>query len=97
PEGGNITITCVMNQNKVRVDFTDTGYGIPEEAQKSLFKEFFRVQTQATRNIEGTGLGLSLVKAVIEEHGGRIWVKSKVEEGSTFSVELPIIYQESPR
>ncbi len=97
PEGGNITVTCTMNQNKVRVDFTDTGYGIPEEAQQNLFKEFFRVRTEATRNIEGTGLGLSLVKSVIEAHGGRIWVKSQLGAGSTFSVELPIIYQESPR
>lgn len=97
PDGGNITVTCTMNQNKVRVDFTDTGYGIPEEAQQNLFKEFFRVRTEATRNIEGTGLGLSLVKSVIEAHGGRIWVKSKPGAGSTFSVELPIIFQDSPR
>lgn len=88
-EGGTITVQCTMNQNKVRIDFSDTGYGIPKDAMDNLFKEFFRVRTPETRNIEGTGLGLSLVKAVIEAHGGRIWVKSLLGSGSTFSVELP--------
>lgn len=74
----------------LRVVIEDNGYGIPREAQDKLFTQFYRVRTAQTKHIRGTGLGLSLVKAIIDEHEGRIWVESAEGQGSTFFVELPI-------
>lgn len=74
----------------VWVQIQDTGYGIPKAAQAKLFTEFYRVKTEQTAKIEGSGLGLSLVKAVVEAHKGRVWVESEEGKGSTFFVELPI-------
>jgi len=90
PQGGEITLRLAQQDGKVRIEVADTGYGMPEEAQAKLFTEFYRVRTVATQDIPGTGLGLSLVKSVIEAHGGRIWVESKLDVGSTFFVELPL-------
>jgi signal transduction histidine kinase len=90
PEGGQITIRLEQQPHVARISVADTGYGIPEEAQPHLFREFYRAQTPDTIEIEGTGLGLSLVKAVIETHRGRVWFESAEGIGSTFYVELPI-------
>jgi two-component system, OmpR family, phosphate regulon sensor histidine kinase PhoR len=60
------------------------------DMQQNLFKEFYRVRTDATANIPGTGLGLSLVKSVIDSHGGSIGVNSEESKGSTFFFELPV-------
>lgn len=90
PDGGNITVSVQTSEYQVRVSIKDTGYGIPAEAIPQLFKEFFRVRSADTRHIDGTGLGLNLVKLIIEAHQGRVWVESEVKVGSTFYVELPI-------
>ena len=74
----------------LRLEVQDTGYGIPEESQAKLFSEFYRVRTADTESIPGTGLGLSLVKSVVEGIHGRVWVQSKQGLGSTFFVELPV-------
>ncbi len=68
----------------------DTGPGIPLPEQARLFEPFYRVDTEHTRRISGTGLGLAIVRAVIERHGGRLWVSSEPGHGSTFGVALPI-------
>jgi signal transduction histidine kinase len=93
PENGHITLNITLDEpaKKILIAVTDTGYGISEEAQKGLFKEFYRVRTSETANISGTGLGLSLVKSVVTAHDGRVWLDSKPKQGSTFFVELPII------
>ncbi|MDD5116178.1 MAG: ATP-binding protein [Candidatus Omnitrophica bacterium] len=88
PENGKINITAHRSGRVIQVDITDTGFGIPEDAQGKLFQEFFRVENAINQEVKGTGLGLALVKHIIEAHQGRIWVKSKLSEGSTFSFTL---------
>ena len=91
PEEGQIQVRVVQPEPKsVQLEIEDNGYGIPKEAQEKLFREFYRVKTEPTRNISGTGLGLSLVKSVVEAHDGEVWVKSIEGEGSTFYIKLPI-------
>ena len=90
PNDGEITLQLAQHDESILLEVTDTGYGMPEEAQAKLFTEFYRVRTEATQDIPGTGLGLSLVKSVVEAHGGRIWVDSELDVGSTFHVELPL-------
>lgn len=90
PEGGQVRVRVFSQGAYLRFEVQDNGYGIPLEAQKQLFTEFYRVKTRETANITGTGLGLSLVKAVIEQHNGRIGVLSQAGQGSTFWVELKI-------
>jgi len=87
---GKITVTVSSTGNEVQVDVADTGCGIPESAVGRIFEEFYRVDSAMNQDIKGTGLGLSLVKNIIEAHKGRIWVKSKVGEGSTFNFTLPV-------
>jgi len=89
PAQGRITITSRKIDKMIRVDVSDTGCGIPEEAQEAIFEEFFRVDNAINQEVKGTGLGLSLVKHIVEAHGGKIWVKSKPGAGTTFSFTLP--------
>ncbi|MBL8166228.1 MAG: CHASE2 domain-containing protein, partial [Anaerolineae bacterium] len=92
PEKGTISIRLRrMADNRIRLEVADTGYGIPVSAQEKIFTEFYRVRTSATAHIGGTGLGLSLVKAVVEDHNGRIYFESDEGIGTTFFVELPTI------
>lgn len=88
PEKGKISINAHRSGRVIQVDITDTGFGIPEDAQEKIFEEFFRVENTINQEVKGTGLGLTLVKHIIEAHQGRIWVKSKISEGSTFSFTL---------
>jgi len=88
PENGKISINAHRSGRVIQINVTDTGFGIPEDAQEKLFEEFFRVENTINQEVKGTGLGLSLVKHIIEAHQGRIWVKSKLSEGSTFSFTL---------
>ena len=90
PEKGKISVLSRLNDGQVQVDISDTGCGIPEEAQKAIFEEFYRVDNPINQTVRGTGLGLSLVKHIVEAHGGSIWVKSEPGEGSTFSFTLPV-------
>ncbi len=91
PDKGEIIVRLLKtNNHQVRLEVEDTGYGIPEESQPKLFTEFYRVKTAETEGISGTGLGLSLVKSIIEAHHGRVWFRSQQGVGSTFFVELPI-------
>ncbi|MBC7811808.1 MAG: PAS domain-containing sensor histidine kinase [Burkholderiales bacterium] len=89
-EGGSINLRVSQVKNRARLEIEDNGYGIPESAQGRLFQEFYRVRTPSTAHIGGIGLGLSLVKSVVEAHQGRVWVMSEENAGSTFIMELPI-------
>lgn len=73
------------------VQVSDNGLGIPAEEKSRVFDKFYRVKSQDVAGIDGTGLGLAIVKAIIERHGGRVWVDSKRGEGSTFSFVLPVM------
>jgi signal transduction histidine kinase len=89
PRQGRITITSAVKNDQIQVDVNDTGCGIPEEAQHSIFEEFYRVDNAINQEVKGTCLGLTLVKRIIEAHSGKIWVTSKVGQGATFSFLLP--------
>jgi len=88
PQNGKIDINANCANKIVQINVKDTGFGIPLDAQESIFEEFFRVDNTINQEVKGTGLGLTLVKHIIEAHQGKIWVKSKVGEGSTFSFTL---------
>lgn len=88
PEGGTIHVSLYEEAGDVIFKVEDNGYGIPEERQTNLFSPFFRSRTQETVNIEGTGLGLHLVKNIIERHNGEIVFHSVYHEGSTFGFRL---------
>jgi signal transduction histidine kinase len=88
PENGKISINASRTNKTIQINIKDTGFGIPEDAQESIFEEFFRVDNTINQEVKGTGLGLTLVKRIIEAHQGKIWVKSKLGEGSTFSFTL---------
>ncbi len=90
PQNGKITIRAEKRANAIQVDILDTGIGIPAEALNLIFDEFYRVDNSINQQVKGTGLGLSLVKYIIEAHKGKIWVESRVGEGSTFSFTLQI-------
>jgi signal transduction histidine kinase len=88
-EGGRIEVRAVPVDGSVEVTVSDTGVGIAPEDQQAIFEEFRQVGT-AAKKVEGTGLGLALSRKFIELHGGRIWVKSQVGAGSTFTFTLPV-------
>ena len=89
PEGGRIEVRAVPVNGTVEVSVSDTGVGIAPEDQEAVFEEFRQVGT-AAKKVEGTGLGLALSRKFIKLHGGRIWVKSDVGVGSTFTFKLPL-------
>ena len=88
-DGGWIEVSAQASADGVSIEVADGGYGIPEAQQAGLFKEFYRVRTRETARVTGTGLGLSIVKRLVEAHRGRVWVRSKHGEGSTFGFWLP--------
>jgi signal transduction histidine kinase len=89
PGGGRVSVHLSPRDGLVRFEISDTGIGIPEDERERLFERFFRSQTALERQIQGTGLGLYISKAIVEAHGGRIGVQSEPGEGTTFVVELP--------
>ena len=93
PEGGLIEVGAVPKDGSVEVSVSDTGVGIAPEDQEAVFEEFRQVGT-AEKKAEGTGLGLTLCRKFIELHGGRIWVKSHVGVGSTFTFAIPVRHGE---
>jgi signal transduction histidine kinase len=89
PLKGKISVQAQKSDKTVQVDCIDTGCGIPEDSIEKIFEEFYRVDNPINQEAKGTGLGLSLVKHIIEAHQGKIWVTSKLNQGSTFSFTLP--------
>lgn len=91
PSGGTIQVRLFLQPeaNQVVFEVQDTGPGIPEEHQHHLFQPFYRVESSVTEGIKGTGLGLHLVKRIVERHQGQIVFQSVEGEGSTFGFSLP--------
>ncbi len=88
PSGG-VSIGLTGNKDVVQFYIKDTGSGIPPEDARHLFQKFYRVDNSATRTIGGTGLGLFICRKIVELYDGKIWIESKVGDGSTFFVNLP--------
>jgi signal transduction histidine kinase len=82
----NIQTTYGLRDDKLEIDFKDSGIGIPEENISKLFEPFFTTKKKG----KGVGLGLSVAYGIIQEHGGSIYVKSKVGEGTTFHLKFPL-------
>jgi signal transduction histidine kinase len=96
PEGGNINVKLWTEKALLKFEVQDTGYGISKERQARLFQRFYRAREATTDHIPGTGLGLSLVKTVVERHGGQVWVESELGVGSKFGFWLPLSPPEEP-
>lgn len=90
PDGGVVTVGASVHEAEVVVTVSDTGIGIPPEAMPRLFERFYRAATGDGRRVGGTGLGLALVKEIVERHGGRVGVDSTPGRGSTFTFTLPL-------
>ncbi len=90
PGGGLIRVGGWVEEDQVGIFVSDEGIGIPASEQERIFERFARVDNSLTRQMPGAGLGLFLVKAVVEAHGGRVWVDSRPGHGSTFNFTLPI-------
>jgi signal transduction histidine kinase len=90
PEGGRVGVTATAADGGVAISVSDTGTGIAPKDQAAIFEEFRQVGRDDARKQEGTGLGLTLAKKLVELHGGRIWVRSEVGQGSTFTFTLPV-------
>jgi len=93
PEG-TVVVEGTCSDGNLRVDVRDTGMGIPEAEIPFIFEDFFRVKSSKTAEISGTGLGLSIVKKIVEGHHGSVDVESTVDEGTSFSVFLPLVRPE---
>ncbi|NJN93578.1 MAG: GAF domain-containing protein [Anaerolineales bacterium] len=90
PNHGKVTVKAFRHEDEIRVQIMDTGIGIPAADQPHIFDKFYRVRGDHIANIKGTGLGLALVKGIVEKHQGRVWLESVFGEGSTFTVALPV-------
>ena len=87
--GGSVRVELAQGQEKCIIRVSDTGCGIPEEYQRSIFHPFFRVDKSRSREYGGAGLGLSLVWEIADLHGGSVWVEESSDKGTTIAVELP--------
>ncbi len=89
PEGGTVTLASRVEGRFALVSISDTGIGIPQDEIGHVFERFRRVRSGAGQSIPGTGLGLTIVKQIVEMHGGKIWVESAVGHGSSFHFTIP--------
>jgi len=89
PNGSTITIHVEAWQDMVQLTVADTGAGIPADKLEKVFDRFYQVDGSATRRFGGAGLGLAIVRRIVEAHGGRIWVESELGQGSSFKFTLP--------
>jgi signal transduction histidine kinase/HAMP domain-containing protein len=89
-QGGKASVFLAANENSVTVAVKDTGVGIAPEDQDHLFTRFFRVGLEHTIDVRGVGVDLYVTKAIVEGHGGEIWVESELGKGSTFTFTVPL-------
>lgn len=91
PDGGRVGVRLVRSEGGAVISVSDTGIGVPASEQGRLFSRFFRSSVAQKRAIPGSGLGLSIAKAVVEKHGGTVRVESELDVGTTFHVWVPIV------
>lgn len=94
PDGGTISVAIHEQTDDILVTIKDEGIGVPKEKQEKIFERFYQVDGSARRRFGGTGIGLAIVKRIIDAHKGQIWVESEVGEGSIFSFTLPKAVEE---
>ena len=97
PPGGKLSVWTKIKGNKVSIHIADTGIGIPEEDQPFIFERFFKVDKSHSKSIPGTGIGLSIVKRIIAQHGEKISLESREGEGTTFTFTLTCAFPDKPR
>lgn len=90
PEKGEVAVEARRQGEAILVLVRDTGEGIPEEHRERIFEKFGQVETRQSGRTMSTGLGLTFCKMVVEAHGGRIWVESELQKGSTLSFVIPL-------
>jgi nitrogen fixation/metabolism regulation signal transduction histidine kinase len=90
PDGSEVEVGLADDDLRACIYVKDHGYGIPEEFQTRVFEKFYRLERDVRSEVVGTGLGLPLAKEIVERHGGQLSLESKVHEGSTFTIHLPI-------
>jgi signal transduction histidine kinase len=90
PEGGHVSVNAGLADGFAEISVTDTGVGIAPEDHEAVFEEFRQVGSDYAKKHEGTGLGLTLSRRFVELHGGKIWVKSQLGQGATFTFTLPV-------
>jgi len=90
PDGGSVTVTVDADEDRFAVEVADTGIGIAPEDCRRVFEKFYRSPDQRVSKIEGSGLGLAIAREVIRLHGGDVTVDSEVDQGSTFTLTLPV-------
>jgi two-component system, NtrC family, sensor histidine kinase KinB len=88
PNGGVITVSACYRHNRMYVSVKDSGIGIPIHYHQKIFEKYTQVKRNSKKG--GAGLGLAIAKEIVEAHGGRIWVESKVNEGARFTFTLPV-------
>lgn len=94
PQGGQVLVSAQKQNSSAAINVTDNGLGIPENDLPHVFDAFYRIDRGEVQREEGSGLGLSIVKTIVEQHGGTIEVKSAEGQGSTFIVLLPLVEPE---
>jgi signal transduction histidine kinase len=89
PNGGLVQVRLVEQAEHILIAVSDQGIGIAKDQQKRIFDRFYQIDSSASRRFEGTGLGLNIARRIVEAHGGKIWLKSRIGKGSTFFFALP--------
>jgi signal transduction histidine kinase len=89
PDGGTIAISMYEEDNSVYVVISDQGIGMPSEKHQRIFERFYQIDGSSRRRFGGTGIGLAIVKRIVDAHNGKIWVESEVDKGSSFFFTLP--------
>jgi signal transduction histidine kinase len=90
PEDGRVTVRLRRDGDSALLEVSDSGIGIPPDELDRLFDRFYRASTAHERAVPGVGLGLTIVRAIVDGHGGTVRVASSVGHGTTFTVELPV-------
>jgi len=90
PDGGDIKINFEFGNGLATLTVSDSGYGIPKEEQNKIFTKMFRASNVLTKSVDGNGLGLYIVKSIVEQGGGKIWFDSSENQGTSFHIQFPI-------